>query len=289
MDGDDTRIDPHAAARISAVRAKDEHGHRMFKAMAAVALVGTLLLAGGVFWIAADSAQLRSTVSTVSGQQAYAATVAQQLASQLRQMGATPVVSPPAAVTAQPGATGVAGTPGAAGRGITSTVITGGHLIVAYSDGTTTDEGQVVGKDGVGIVSSVVNSSGHLILTYTSGAVDDVGAVVGPQGSTGATGATGAAGSSGQDGCGIASVGEADDQLVVNYTGSTCTAATATVGPLPAGPTGPTGPAGATGTTGPAPYSWTWTDELGTTYMCTENPDDPPNTTTPTYVCNPEH
>lgn len=285
MDDDDTLIDPDPAA-VSAVRAKDSRAHRMFKLMALLALVGTLILAGATWWVAADSMQLRSTVSTVSGQQAYAATVAQQLASQLRQMGATPVVSPPSAVVGQPGATGAAGPSGEAGRGITSTVITGGHLIVAYSDGTTTDEGQVVGKDGVGIVSSVVNGSGHLILTYTSGAVDDVGAVVGP---AGATGATGAAGNNGQDGCGIASVGESNGDLVVNYSGSTCSTSTATVGPLPAGPTGPTGPAGATGAAGPAPYSWSWTDELGVTHQCTENPDDPPHTSTPTYVCNPSN
>lgn len=279
-------IDPDTHASVAAVRAKDERGHALFKLMAGLALFGTVILGLGVWWMAMDASQLRSTVTAVSDQQAHAATVAEQLASQLRGMGATPVASPPAPVTGQPGATGPTGAPGPAGRGITSTVITGGHLVVGYSDGTTTDEGQVVGKDGAdgtGITSSVVNSGGHLILAYSNGAVDDVGAVVGPAGATGAAGPTGATGATG---CGIASVGESSGQLVVNYTGSTCTTTSATVGPLPAGPTGPTGPAG---TTGPAPYSWSWTDELGTKYMCTENPDDPPHTTTPTYVCNPQH
>lgn len=283
MDDADTAIDP---AAVSAVRAKDTHGHRMFKLMAALALVGTLLLAGGVSWTAFDDSQLRTAITTVSDQQAHAATVAQQLASQLRGMGAIPVASPPSPVTGLPGAAGATGAAGPAGRGISSTVITGGHLIVGYTDGSTTDEGQVVGKDGTGITSSVVNDSGHLILTYSNGTVDDVGAVVGPAGADGAPGATGATGTAGAAGCGIASVGENAGQLVVNYVGATCTAASATVGPLPAGPTGPTGPQGATG---PAPYSWSWTDELGTQYVCTENPDDPPGTSTPTYVCNPQH
>lgn len=280
---DDTTIDPDTHASVAAVRAKDTHGHRMFKYMAVLALFGTLVLAGGMWWTAMDAEQLRTTVASVSDQQAHAAIVAEQLASQLRGMGATPVASPPAPVTAQAGATGAAGAAGPAGRGISSTVITGGHLIVGYTDGTTTDEGQVVGKDGTGITSSVVNTAGHLILTYSDGTVDDVGAVVGPAGADGATGAAGATGATGAAGCGIASVGESGGDLVVNYTGSTCAAPSATIGPLPPGPTGPTG------ATGPAPYSWTWTDELGTQYVCTENPDDPPGTSTPTYVCNPQH
>lgn len=279
---DDETIDPAAATQLVARGAKDDHGHAMFKLMAAVALAGTLVLGAGVWVMAVDAGQLRSTVTTVSDQQSHAATVADQLASQLRAMGATPVAQPPVPVTGLPGTQGAAGAAGAAGRGISSTVITGGHLVVGYTDGTTTDEGQVVGKNGVGITSSTVNAAGHLILTYSDGATDDVGAVVGPAGATGPAGADGARG---EAGCGIASVGESNDQLVVNYVGSTCSAASATVGPLPAGPPGPTGP---TGATGPAPYSWSWTDELGTQYVCTENPDDPAGTSTPTYVCNPQ-
>lgn len=288
---DDTTIDSTTAAQVIARGAKDDRGHAWFKLMAALALLGTLLLAGGVLWMAVDANNLRSTVASVSNQQAQAATIAQQLASQLRGMGAVPVASPPAPVSGQQGP---AGASGPSGRGISSTVITGGHLVVGYTDGTTADEGQVVGKDGTGITSSVVNGAGHLILSYSNGAVDDVGAVVGPagaDGSTGAAGATGAAGtagSNGQDGCGIASVGESDGNLVVNYTGATCATPSATVGPLPAGPQGPAGATGATGGTGPPPYSWSWTDELGTKYMCTENPDDPAGTSTPTYVCNPQ-
>lgn len=267
------------------VDARDTRGHRHLLILAGVGILACAVLFGLAAWLLYEGDTLQQQVDTVSSQQAHAATVAEQLASQLRSMGATPVASPPAPVTGQPGpsgATGPSGPTGPAGRGITSTVITGGHLIVAYTDGSTTDEGQVVGHDGVGVTSSVVNGSGHLILTYSNGSVDDVGAVVGP------AGATGAAGSNGATGCGIASVGVNGGNLVVNYTGTTCTTTTATVGPLPAGPPGPTGPAGATGATGPPPYSWTWTDELGTKYACTENPDDPPGTSTPTYVCNPQ-
>lgn len=261
---------------------RDTRGHRRLTMLAVLGIVACVLLFGVAAWLVFEGDTLRQQVDTVSSQQAHAATVAQQLASQLRGMGATPVASPPAPVTGQPGPSGAAGPSGPAGRGISSTVITGGHLIVGYTDGSTTDEGQVVGASGTGITSSVVNSSGHLILTYSSGAVDDVGAVVGPAGATGATGAAGT------PGCGIASVGESSGDLVVNYTGSTCATTSAVVGPLPAGPVGPTGPAGATGATGPPPYSWTWTDELGTRYVCTENPDDPPGTQSPTYVCNPQ-
>lgn len=269
----------------AAADARDTRGHRRITLLAGLGILGCLMLFGLAAWLIYEGDALKAQVDTVTGQQAHAATVAEQLASQLRGMGATPVASPPAPVTGQPGPSGAAGPSGPAGRGISSTVITGGHLIVGYTDGTTTDEGQVVGKDGTGITSSVVNGSGHLILTYSDGTVDDVGAVVGPAGATGAQGATGAAGTAG---CGIASVGESNGNLVVNYTGTACTQTTATVGPLPAGPAGPTGPAGATGATGPPPYSWTWTDELGTKYSCTENPDDPPGTSTPTYVCNPQ-
>lgn len=284
MDDDDTLIDPDPAA-VSAVRAKDSHGHNMFKLMALLALVGTLILAGAMWWIAADSMQLRDTVSTVSGQQSYAANVAEQLASQLRGMGATPVESPPKPVS-QPGATGAAGTNGTngaagpAGRGITSTVITGGHLVVAYSDGTTTDEGQVVGRDGVagvGVTGSVVNAGGHLILTYSNGATDDVGDVIGPQGSTGTTGAAGTTG------CGISSVGEdTSSHLVVTYDAACPTPGPVTVGPLPSGPAGPPG---ATGATGQPPLSWTFKDALGTTQYCTRTANF--DATNPTYTCSP--
>lgn len=280
MDDDDATVEPDAAAEISAVRAKDTHAHTMFKIMAGVALVGTLIIAGGMWWMAADSTQLRSTVSTLSGQQAYAATVGEQLASQLRAMGATPVESPPHPVSVEPGAAGAvgaSGAPGPAGRGIASTVITGGHLVVAYTDGTTTDEGQVVGTDGVGITGSTVNSAGHLILTYSNGTVDDVGAVVGPAGATGATGTTGAAG------CGIASVGEdTSSNLVVTYTSNCSTPGPTVVGPLP---TGPSGPPGADGPPGQPPLSWTFKDELGTTQYCSRASSF--DATNPTYTCSP--
>lgn len=52
---------------------------------------------------------------------------------------------PPPGPSGQPGDDGQ---PGQDGRGIASTIITDGHLLVTYSDGETVDLGQVVGADG---------------------------------------------------------------------------------------------------------------------------------------------
>lgn len=46
------------------------------------------------------------------------------------------------------GTNGTNGTNGAAGRGISSTAIVGGHLVVTYTDSSTLDVGQVVGTNG---------------------------------------------------------------------------------------------------------------------------------------------
>jgi hypothetical protein len=100
------------------------------------------------------------------------------------------------------------GEPGADGRGITATLLDqNGRLVLTYSDGTTQDVGQVVGKAGeqgaqgqagVGIVSSTV-SGGHLVLTFTDGQVVDVGRIVGDPGR------------------GVASTAIVDGHLIVSY------------------------------------------------------------------------
>ena len=112
----------------------------------------------------------------------------------------------------QPGAAGApgqTGATGAAGRSITSTTITDGHLVVAYSDGTRADVGNVVGPAGaVGSdgkagrgVQSVTITDAHLIVTYTDGSTQDAGSLPpGPQGATGPAGPTGERGPQGPPG-----------------------------------------------------------------------------------------
>lgn len=51
----------------------------------------------------------------------------------------------------------------------------------------------------------------------------------------------------------------------------------------PQGPQGVQGPQGDTGPTGPAPGGWTWTDQLGTTYNCTQ--DSQGTASSPHYTC----
>lgn len=86
----------------------------------------------------------------------------------------------------------------------------------------------------------------------------------GPPGRDGSNGSDGAAGSPGADATGI---------------------------PGPAGPPGPAGEPGAPGVNGgdgPAgqpPFSWTYTDILGTSYLCSRT--DPFDPAAPTYSCAP--
>ncbi|MDB5911098.1 MAG: hypothetical protein JWP34_5215 [Massilia sp.] len=98
----------------------------------------------------------------------------------------------------------------------------------------------------------------------------------GASGSPGRSGASGAQGSPGPVGpSGAAGAAGAPGQSVTG----------------PAGPAGPSGPPGkdgadgkpgADGKDGPPPTSWTWTDQLGTTYTCTQTS---PGATT--YDCQP--
>jgi hypothetical protein len=169
-----------------------------------------------------------------AAEQSMAADAAQRLAEQVRQLGGRPVVQPPTPIAGTPGAPGQ---PGAAGRGITGTQITGGHLIVAYTDGRTQDVGQVVGKAGAagangrGITSTSI-TGGHLMVSYTDHTTADLGVIVGPKGEPGRS---------------VVSVSaSADFHLIIAYSDGT----TMDAGPLPAGPPGATGATGATGAQG---------------------------------------
>lgn len=144
-----------------------------------------------------------------------------------------------------PGPVGPPGEPGAEGRGILGTSISGGRLLVTYTDGQIVDVGVVVGAPGAegqpgrGVVGSVIEG-GRLILTYSDGGRVDVGQVVGAAGARGEPGADGSPGADGADGAvgrGVASVEAVDGRLAVTYTDGT----TSDVGPLPVGARGAQG------------------------------------------------
>lgn len=244
--------------------ARDSRARRRNAILAAIAGVSLLLFTGIVTDVFLKEGDLQQQVQALSdsdtqnqlaAQQNHAA--AQTLAEQVRKLGGTPVVSPPA------GPTGATGPAGPAGRGITGTAISAGHLYVTYTDGRTEDKGQVVGTagaDGRGITGANA-TSGHLVLSYSDGSTSDAGEVVGPAGATGPTGATGPAGR------GIKSVSTSNGHLMVTYDDGTA----ADAGPLPSGPPGP------------PPASWTWTDGDGRTYTCQRNAGSPD--TAPTYTC----
>lgn len=139
----------------------------------------------------------------------------------------------PSAAATPPPSDGRDGRPG---RGIASTAIVDGHLIVIYDDGAREDEGVVVGATGVagpdgrGITSATVDATGQFVLTFTDGIIDVVGHVVGADGATGR---------------GIARTEAVDGRLLVYYDDAPSVAVD--VGPLPSGPVGPAGTDGAPG------------------------------------------
>jgi len=132
-----------------------------------------------------------------------------------------------AAVKAEPAPE--AGRNGEDGRGIATTNIANGRLLITYTDGRVEDKGPIVGavgaagQDGRGIVGSTINQDGSLVLSYSDGTTQTVGRVVGSDGVNGA------------DGRGVASVSvSADYRLTITYTDGI----TEDAGPLPAGPPG---------------------------------------------------
>lgn len=191
--------------------------------------------------------------------QQEAAAKSQALFDQVKALGQTPVVTP-----AVPGA-GPAGTPG---RGIAGTTIRDGRLVLFFSDGTTSDVGQVAGAVGAaGVsISATLLVNDHLMITYSDGRTVDVGQVVGQAGPAGVNGKDGADGVAGRSVSSVANVG---DHLVITYSDST----TQDVGALPVAEAGR------------PPSSFSYTDPLGTAHECT--PDTPPDPgTSPHYSCN---
>lgn len=105
------------------------------------------------------------------------------------------------------GVDGAAGLPGAEGRGITGTSTVGGDLVVAYSDGTSTTLGPIVGADGTDGTDGVAGVDG------VAGA-DGAAAV---DGQPGAAGEDGAPGQGGTDGRGIVRTSIEGGRLIVLF------------------------------------------------------------------------
>lgn len=145
------------------------------------------------------------------------------------------------AIAGPAGPSGPAGAPGesgAPGRGIASTHLANGDLIVVYSDGSSEDVGEVTGPQGAtgaagkGITGSAIVGT-DLVITYSDGTSADLGNVVGPQGVAGAAGAVGANGQPGATGANGVSVSSvvinSAGHLVVTYSDGT----TGDAGPVP--------------------------------------------------------
>lgn len=219
--------EPAEAVQRAARAGRDPKWRRLVTIVAAVLALFVVLQGAFNAWSYMQTQDAKQ-------KQSYAATVAQTLSGQLRRLGATPVVAPPTPIV---GKAGVAGQSGPAGRGITGTAITAGHLIVAYTDGRTQDAGQVVGAtgkngtDGRGITGTTV-TDGHLIVSYSDHTTADLGSIVGPKG---------------DQGRGIVSTSvSADFHLLVFYSDGT----SADIGALPPGPAGPKGDQGDKGDKG---------------------------------------
>lgn len=254
-----------AIVQPAAEDARDARSHRL---MAALGVLAVLFFTAAVvlFWSRANA--LQTQVDDLSDRAQVAQAGWETVASQVRKLGATPSAIPPGPAGAQ----GPVGPAGAAGRGIASTSISGGDLWITYTDGSSLNAGQVVGKDGAtgapgrGITGANA-TSGHLVLSYSDGTTSDVGQVVGPQGAAGTPGR------------GIKSVSTTGSELIVTYDDGT----SADAGSLPPGPPGPQGPQGQPGADGKPPAGWTWTDVLGRRYTCARDPNSPDSA--PTYTC----
>jgi hypothetical protein len=140
-------------AHGAAVDARHSNAHRLFAGFGALVLAGLLL----AFWGVVSTRDQNQQLAT---QQAVAATAAQQLATQVERLGATPVVQPPAPVAGAPGAAGAQG---------------------------------AAGLNGASGIPGPPGSPGLPGPTGPTGAV-------GPSGVSGPAGVTGAQGSNGQDG-----------------------------------------------------------------------------------------
>lgn len=255
----DEELDPRRTARLAAEVARDNRAHRAFVLMAALALVGVLAVAGGL-WL------LKMRGDQLAAQQADAAVAAQRLAGQVQALGATPIVSPPTPVAP---VTGAQGPRGAQGPGPSQQQID--DAVAAYlavhppAPGKDATAEQVAAAAGAYLSAHPPQPGRPPTAEEIAGAVSTYCSTHG--------GCAGPAGRSATD--------SQVAQAVAAYCGqepSPC------AGPVGAdGPSGPPGPTGATGPPGSPPAGWTYSDALGVQHTCTRNNDDD---SSPTYNCS---
>ncbi|MFB9925984.1 hypothetical protein ACFORO_12605 [Amycolatopsis halotolerans] len=99
-----TNPDMEATAREAARQARDDRAHRLMAILGGIGILGVIILGVFVFLQSSEIGGLRDTGNATASQ-------AQQLAQQVRSLGGTPVVTPPA-----PGPSGPQGATGAEGR-----------------------------------------------------------------------------------------------------------------------------------------------------------------------------
>lgn len=115
---DEPTVQQQQVAHGVAVDARHTNAHRLFAAFGALMLLGLSLLAWSGLSAHDANDALHNEVGTLAAQQQSAAQAGQQLATQIRQLGATPVVQPPSPLAGPAGAQGPAGQNGANGIGI---------------------------------------------------------------------------------------------------------------------------------------------------------------------------
>jgi hypothetical protein len=241
---------------------------RIARAIRRTPVVLSLFILGGLIillliplsiWFTARAENTQTNLDAANGQvtavKSQAAPLAGQVQSVCDQGGAgatalnnagacTQASKVQSAIAGPAGPTGPSGQPGANGangRGIASTHLANGDLIVVYTDGTADDVGTVTGpqgvqgssgKDGRGITGSAIVGT-DLVVTYSDGTSSDLGNVVGPQGTAGATGQAGTNGqngANGSNGVGVSSVVvNTSGHMIVTYTDGT----TGDAGPVP--------------------------------------------------------
>lgn len=242
---------------LAVLRQEDRRKTRRLRMVAAVGVVAAIVSAAYLF-----GQRNRADDATATAQQATAEKVdfAEQIRNECNAGRLTGPICPAAAAAA---ATPTPTPTPKDGRGIVSTAISDGHLLVTYTDGVVDDVGQVQGAPGRGIASTTI-TDGRLIVTFDGGAVRDLGQVVGPDG------ADGDDGTDGEPGRSIATVGQDDGRLIITYDDGTTTDA----GPLPQGPKGDTGQ---------PPAGWTVAEVDGSTTTCSRA--DPFDPASPHYRC----
>lgn len=255
-------VDADTVVQHAARAGRDPRWRRRVYALAAVFIVSVVLFGVWAF--------LR--IEGLVAAQSQAAVVGEQLASQLRGLGATPVVSPPSPIA---GPVGPAGPTGAQGPGPSQQQID--DAVTHYL----ADHPPAAGKDATAEqVAAAVGAylSAHPPAPGRPPTAEEIAGAV----STYCAGHGGCVGPAGQS--------ASDSQVataVAAYCGqspSPCQGPAGPAGPSGAdGPSGPPGPTGPSGAPGKPPAGWTYTDRLGLQHTCTRsNTDD----SAPTYNCS---